>query len=724
MSEIKLILKDLNCPNCSAKIEAGVNKLEGVEKASFNMINKEMTISTHIDADSLVKMVTKIVKKYERDVEVFKKSDYAGEKLNDECGCSHFHTHEHGHEHCHEHGHEHYHEHGHSHSHEHGHRNNDSKFILKSILRLIFGGGLLAAAVMGLGDKYNPALFVAAYLIFGYDVLLSAVRNIAGGSIFDENFLMSIATIGAFVIGEYPEAVAVMLFYQIGEFFQDMAVDRSTRSIKELMNLMPEYMNLVDSNGNITRVSPQKAAIGDSIVIKNGERVPLDCIITKGESRLDTSALTGESEKVGVKTGDRILSGSINEGSILYATVETTYENTTVKKIMDMVESATANKSETESFITSFARIYTPIVCLGAVLLFFVPVVMGFEWQIWLYRALVFLVSSCPCALVVSIPLTFFSGLGAASGRGILIKGSNYIQTLSKLDTAVFDKTGTLTHGVFKVTQAENEDAVKFCAALERYSNHPIAAAVLDYCNTDINAEKVEEISGMGLKGFVNEKPVLAGNSHLMEKYGISYRQCDAIGTVIYVAYDNEFIGSMVVSDEIKKDSEKAVSILNQNGIETVMLTGDKREIAEKTAAQLGVNRVYSQLLPQDKVAKVEELYNENKNRRIAFVGDGINDAPVLARADIGVAMGGIGSDAAIEAADVVIMNDEVSKLYDAVKIAKNTMHLARQNLVFVLVIKLAVLVLAACGYANMWLAVFADVGVALLAILNSLRKK
>lgn len=699
MSEVKLILKGLNCPNCSAKIEAGVNKLEGIEKASFNMVNKEMTISAQIDEDSLVKVVDEVVKKYERDVVVLKKSDYRGE-----------HNHEKG---CHCHGHEH--EHSHSHN---------KDIVKKGIIRLIVGGGLFVAALLGLGGEFNLVLFITAYIVFGYDVLLSVIRNFGVGTVFDENFLMGIATIGAFVIGEYPEAVAVMLFYQIGEFFQDMAVDKSTRSIKELMNLMPEYMNLLDDEDNIKRVSPKEAEIGDRILIKNGERVPLDCKIIKGESYLDTSALTGESEKVSVHEGDSILSGSINEGSVLYCQVEQVYENTTVKKIMDMVENAAANKSKTESFITSFARIYTPVVCLGALLLFIVPVIMGYDRQIWLYRALVFLVSSCPCALVVSIPLTFFSGLGAASGKGVLIKGSNYLQTLAELDTAVFDKTGTLTKGVFKVTKVKGERTAELCAALEKYSNHPIAEAVLEYADTDLQAENVEEIRGYGLKGEIDGKAVLAGNIALMEKYGIYFEEDNSVGTVIYVAYDNKPQGIIVVSDEIKEDSKTAVEVLNNSGIETVMLTGDKKEIAQKTAELIGIKKVYWELLPQDKVSKLEELYKEKPDRKIAFMGDGINDAPVLARADIGIAMGGIGSDAAIEAADIVIMNDEASKLNTAIKIARSTMRLAKQNLVFVLAIKLGVLALAAFGYANMWLAVFADVGVALLAICNALRKK
>ena len=702
MSEVKLILKGLNCPNCSAKIEAGVNKLEGVKKASFNIVNKEMTISAKIDEDSLVKAVDSVVKKYERDVIVLKKTDYK-EEYNHKENC-----------HCYE----------HEHSHNHSQHNENKSIVKKSIIRLIVGGVLFALAITGFGGKFNLVFFILAYIVFGYDVLLSVLHNFGAGTIFDENFLMGIATIGAFVIGEYPEAVAVMLFYQIGELFQDMAVDKSTRSIKELMNLMPEYMNLLDDKEKIKKVSPMAAKIGDKILVKNGERVPLDCKIIKGESCLDASALTGESEKVMVQEGDSILSGSINEGSVLYCQVEQIYENTTVKKIMDMVESAAANKSKTESFITSFARIYTPVVCLGALLLFIVPVIMGYEWQIWLYRALVFLVSSCPCALVVSIPLTFFSGLGAASGKGVLIKGSNYLQTLAELDTAVFDKTGTLTKGVFKVTKVKGERTAELCAALEKYSNHPIAEAVLEYADTDLQAENVEEIRGYGLKGEIDGKAVLAGNIALMEKYGIYFEEDNSVGTVIYVAYDNKPQGIIVVSDEIKEDSKTAVEVLNNSGIETVMLTGDKKEIAQKTAELIGIKKVYWELLPQDKVSKLEELYKEKPDRKIAFMGDGINDAPVLARADIGIAMGGIGSDAAIEAADIVIMNDEASKLNTAIKIARSTMRLAKQNLVFVLAIKLGVLALAAFGYANMWLAVFADVGVALLAICNALRKK
>lgn len=703
MSEITLILKDLNCPNCSAKIEKGVNKLGGVEKASFNMINKEMVIISDMDEDSLIKQVKSIVKAHEPDVEVLRKSDYAAA--------------------CHEHIQKQQHEHEHVHEHSHS-EDNEKQLILKAVIRLLLGGVLLAAAIAGAGGKYNVLLFVGAYAVFGYDVLLRAVKNILKGQVFDENFLMSIATIGAFAIKEYPEAASVMLFYQIGEFFQDMAVDRSTRSIRKLMDLVPEYMNLIGRDGSVQRVSPKNAAVGDMIMIKNGERVPLDCLITEGKSYLDTSALTGEPAKLSVKQGDSILSGCINEGGVLYAQVEKTYENTTVKKIMDMVESAAGNKSHTESFMSAFARIYTPVVCLGAVLLAVIPALLGYSFTAWLYRALVFLVSSCPCALVVSIPLTFFSGLGSASRRGVLIKGSNHLQTLSAVNTVVFDKTGTLTQGVFKVTKVEGERTAELCAALEKYSNHPIAAAVLDYAHTDISADKVEEISGFGIKGELNGKLLLAGNAALMQKYGISCPEYDDIGTIIYAAYDNKYIGMLLVSDEIKKDSAKAVETLNNAGITTVMVTGDKKVSAERTAHLLGIKKVYSELLPQDKVTAVENLYAENKGAKIAFMGDGINDAPVLARADVGIAMGGIGSDAAIEAADVVIMDDEPSKLCSAIAISKNTMNLARQNLVFVLAVKLAVLLLAAFGYANMWLAVFADVGVALLAILNSLRKK
>lgn len=703
MSEIKLVLENLNCPNCAAKIEDGINRLDKVEKASFNMVSKEMSIAySDIDENSLIKKVKKIVNKYESGVTVHKKS-----------------------EHHHSHSHQHSHSHSHSHQHSHTHSGSEKDIIKKAVIRLLSGSILFALALSNIFGSFSFAFYIAAYIIFGYDVLLKAATNIFHGNIFDENFLMSIATIGAFFIGEYPEAAAVMLFYQIGEFFQDMAVDRSTRSIKDLMGLMPEFVNLVDNDGNIKRISPKEASLGDTIVIKNGEKIPLDCKITEGETSLDTSALTGESAKVFVKKGDSILSGCINDGSVIYATVEKTYENTTVKKIMDLVENATANKSKTEGFITTFARIYTPIVCFAALLLFLLPTVMGFDYKVWLYRALVFLVSSCPCALVVSIPLTFFSGLGTASKKGILIKGSNYLQALASLDTAVFDKTGTLTKGVFKVTEIDGNNTLGICSALERFSNHPIAAAVLDeYKGETQEAVNVEEIKGCGLKGEIEGKIALAGNDRLMEQFNIKYQPSDKAGTIIYVAYDDKYEGSIVVSDIIKEDSYKGIELLNNNKIQTIMLTGDKKEIADKTAKELSVTKVYSQLLPQDKVKKVEELYDESPDRCLAFVGDGINDAPVLARANIGVAMGGIGSDAAIEAADVVIMNDEISKLWTAVKIARGTMRLAKQNLVFVLVIKLAVLLLAAVGYANMWLAVFADVGVALLAILNALRKK
>ena len=715
MSEIKLILKGLTCPNCSAKIERAVNELDGVSKAVYNIINQEMTLQTDIAENELVEIIDKVVKKYEDGVEVLKKSE-AAILEHGACTCHDEHCHHHAHEHCCEH------DHAHSHAHAHD-EDNAHKIIAKSVVRLFIGGAFFAAGFAGLGGSCSFLFYLAAYLVFGYDVILKAVKNLLHGSLFDENFLMSIATVGAFIIGEYTEAVAVMLFYQIGEFFQDMAVDSSTRSIKELMDLMPEFANLVDENGEIKRVSPEAVKAGDSIVIKNGEKIPLDCVITKGESYLDTSALTGESKKASVSAGSRALSGCLNEGGVLYATVEKSYENTTVKKIMDMVENAAANKSKTESFITEFARIYTPIVCSLALALFVIPTAMGFPPKIWLYRALVFLVSSCPCALVLSIPLTFFSGLGAASRKGVLVKGSDHLQALAEINTVVMDKTGTLTKGVFKVTKVSDEKAAEYCAALEKYSNHPIAAAVLDYKSSCPDATEVKELRGLGLKGIIDGKAVLAGNMQLMEKYGISCNRCDDIGTVIYVACDNSFVGTVTVSDEIKEDSKKAVKIFGENNIETVMLTGDREETARKSAAELGIKTYFAELLPQDKVTKLEEMYASG-NKKIAFIGDGINDAPVLARADVGAAMGGIGSDAAIEAADAVIMNDDVSKLYDAIKTAKNTLKLARQNVAFVIAVKVVVLVLAALGFANMWLAVFADVGVALLAILNSLRRK
>jgi Cd2+/Zn2+-exporting ATPase len=703
--EHRFNIPDLSCPNCTAKIENDLNKLDEIESAVFNKVKRVMVIKSDLSEDELFNTLTKTVKRHEPDVDVFKTSDY------------------------HESEHTHTHEHSHGHEHTHGHEEGKAKggkgdIIKKGIVRIVLGGAFLGAAVLGLGGKFNLALFIIAYLIFGYDVLIAAARNIVRGSVFDENFLMSVATIGAFFIGEYPEAAAVMLFYQVGEFFQDLAVDSSTCSIKELMNLMPEYMNLVYDNGEVERVSPKTAKLGDKILIKNGERVPLDCVITEGNSYLDTSALTGESKKQTVKVGDSILSGCINEGGVLYATVEKTYENATVTKIMDMVEEASANKSETESFITNFARVYTPAVCIAAVLICAIPSIMGYDFKTWLYRALVFLVSSCPCALVVSIPLTFFSGLGAASRNGVLIKGSNYLQRLASLNVAVFDKTGTLTKGVFEVTEVSGDKTEELCAALEKFSNHPIAVAVNKHCTTNFTAENAEEISGHGLVGTIDGKQALAGNDKLMDKYGIKYEKCNSVGTVIYVAYDGKFVGYVVVSDSIKEDSPTAVKELNANGVDTVMLTGDKKEIAERVAQQLGVKKVYAELLPQDKVSKIEQIYADKDKAVVAFVGDGINDAPVLARADVGVAMGGIGSDAAIEAADVVIMNDEVSKLYKAVGIAKGTMRLARQNVTFVLIVKVVVLALAAVGYANMWLAVFADVGTALLAVLNSLRKK
>lgn len=607
--------------------------------------------------------------------------------------------------------------------------------MIKRLWRIIIGAAVLATAVLlSLNNEWlQIALFIISYIIVGGDVVKRAVKNIFKGQVFDENFLMSIATIGAFFIGEYPEGVAVMLFYQVGELFQSYAVGKSRKSIASLMDIRPDYAN-VKKGDELVKVDPDEVQIGDIIVIKAGEKIPLDGKVIEGSSMIDTSALTGESVPREVEVGSDILSGCININGVITAEVTKEFGESTVSKILDLVENASSKKSNSEQFITKFSRYYTPVVVIIAVFLAIIPplVIDGATFSDWIYRALAFLVVSCPCALVISIPLSFFGGIGGASKKGVLVKGSNYLEALAETEIVVFDKTGTLTKGVFNVQEihpegVSKEELLELTAHAESYSNHPISLSLKRAYSKEIDNGRisdVEEISGHGVIATVDGKKVMAGNIKLMKKMDIPYFKGELIGTVVHVAVNNKYIGCIVISDEVKEDSAQAIKELKAANIkQTVMLTGDNKSIGSKVAKELGLDKVYAELLPADKVEKLEELFSQkSKKGKLAFVGDGINDAPVLARADIGIAMGGLGSDAAIEAADVVIMTDEPSKIATAMKISKKTLKIAHQNIVFAIGIKIIVLILSAFGIATMWAAIFADVGVTIIAVLNAFR--
>lgn len=599
------------------------------------------------------------------------------------------------------------------------------KIILSAILFIV---GLILQNTIEVSSGYIwLAVYLPAYLIVGYDTIFKAIRNIFKGNFLDENFLMSIATIGAFVIGEYPEGVAVMLFYQIGEIFQDRAVGKSRKAISELMDIRPDYANLKTENGENT-VSPFDVKVGDTIIVKAGEKIPLDAVVTKGETSLNTSMLTGESLPKAVSAGDEILSGMVNIDGVIEAKVTKEFGESTASKILDLVENAGNNKSKSENFITKFARIYTPIVVISALLLAVIPPIFDGLWQVWVYRALTFLVVSCPCALVISVPLSFFGGIGNASKNGILIKGGNYIDGIAKINTIAFDKTGTLTKGNFKVKEInaviDKQELLEMTAYAESQSTHPIAKSIVSEYNKPIDHGRInaiKEIAGGGIEAIIDGKSVLVGNQKLMTKYGIDFNVKEDIGTVIYVAIDKRFAGSIVVADEIKPEAKIAIDKLNNMNIRTIMLTGDNDKIGKAIAKELCIGKVYTELLPTDKVEKVEEILAE-KNTKLAFVGDGINDAPVIKRADIGIAMGGVGSDSAIEASDIVLMTDEPTKIIDTIKLARYTIKIANENIWFSIIIKVAVLVLSALGMCPMWLAIFADVGVAIIATLNAIR--
>ena len=704
-NECTLGIKGLECPQCAAKIEHNLNALDEIKAATVDVLGKKIVINPNkkFSSEDITKLVQKEVDRVEEGVTVLMPNSAIEEDEEIE----------------------------------------ETKENFKSIRnRFILGAIILAAAIFVPKNLFVPRLilFLISYFTVGYDVLFKAVKNIKKGQIFDENFLMAIATLGAFAIKEFPEAVSVMLFYQIGEMFQDLAVGKSRKSITSLMNIRPDYANL-KIEGEIKKVLPKEVKLGDIIVIKPGEKVALDGKITNGSSTFDTSALTGEAIPRTFEIGDEILSGFINTTNLVEIEVTKSFENSTISKILDLVQNASSKKSKTENFITKFARFYTPAVVTIALLIAILPMIFvkDAQFSTWLYRALIFLVVSCPCALVVSIPLGFFGGIGGASKNGILIKGANYLEALNNLETVVFDKTGTLTKGKFKVSEINvqnskytKDDLLKYAAIAESFSNHPIAQSiVLEYEKNNKKLEKTdssefefEEIAGHGVKVKYENNEILAGNLKLLKKENIEAAEKDAVGTVVYVAKDREYLGNLIIADEIKEDAKKTVEELNNLGIKNVvMLTGDNRKIGENVASKLNISKVFTDLLPLGKVEKMEEfLKNKSTNGKVLFVGDGINDAPVLARSDIGVAMGGVGSDAAIEAADMIIMNDEPSKIVTALKIAKKTKKIVWQNIIFALGVKIIILVMGALGFATMWEAVFGDVGVALIAILNATR--
>lgn len=724
----KLTLSGLDCANCANKIEDRVNRLELVEEANLNFSTSQLTVLIKESAlkTDVITEIKRIVKQLEPHVVVEERVSTQVVHKSSCCGGS-----------CSSHTESHHGQAGHSHEHSHKTLDNESSSKVFSFIKE--NAWLLLGVIIFLAiHTFKPVgilevvLYGVSYLLIGGKVLLTAFRNITRGEIFDENLLMMVATVGAFAIGEYPEAIAVMLFYEIGELFQSYAVNRSRKSISSLLDIRADHANLVTESGT-KEVAPEAVSIGDLIVIKPGERVPLDGEIIEGECYLDTSALTGESIPRLISVGEEILAGCINTNALVKVRVTKVAGESTVARILELVENASSKKAQTEKFITKFARVYTPIVVLLAVLIAIIPpFVFQVNFSTWLYRALSFLVVSCPCALVVSIPLGFFAGLGGASKQGVLVKGGNYLEALNHVETVVFDKTGTLTKGVFKVSQIKpvnmNEaEFIELAAYAESQSTHPIAKSIVDAYTQVIDTtvlSQYEEIAGHGIKVFVGDKEVLIGNVKLMQRANLNVAEVDAIGTIIHMVVNQQYVGYMVIADEIKENSKAAIAKLKQHGVsKVVMLTGDHEGVAKKVAAELGVDEVYAGLLPHQKVEHVEEiLAHKTKDKNVVFVGDGMNDAPVLARADIGVAMGGIGSDAAIEAADVVLMEDDPMALVKAINKAKQTSTILYQNIIFALGVKILVMILVACGLATMWAAVFADVGVTILAVMNSTR--
>lgn len=794
---VDFLLNNLNCAHCAEKINDKVGKLAYVENSNMNFVAKKLSVFAK--ARDITKQhmseIAKIIHETESGLTVSLLKNkvvgalefdnkgnivesgntarngridlnvlYANRNNSEEhhhehgenCGCGEHHHHEHNHDEecgCGEH---HHHDHEHSescgcggHHHDHDHKETkpkkvekpkEKKEINKDLIKIIIGVIVYAFGIyeMAVGNTgtFGVVVFLAAYILIGGDVLLKAAKNLFRGQVMDENFLMSIATIGAIAIGEHSEAVGVMLFYKIGEYLQQKAVGQSRKSISALMEIKAEFANLVQG-GKIIQVDPEEVEVGDVIVVKPGEKVPLDGIVTEGEAMLDTSAITGESVLRSVKPGEEVVSGTINTNALIYVRVTKEYGESTVAKILDMVENAGSRKSQTENFISKFCRYYTPIVVGLALAVAFIPplVIEGAVFRDWLYRGLIFLVVSCPCALVLSIPLSFFGGIGSASKNGILIKGSNYLEALRKVDTVVLDKTGTITKGVFKVTEINpvgmsEDELLRFAAIAEANSNHPIAKSIMESYNEKFEEEvklseidKYEEIAAHGIKVLYHGKTILAGSSKLLDSENVKYEKVDEVGTTVYVAVDGKYAGCIVISDQIKEDSKKAIEEMRKVGItNVVMLTGDNEAAAAKIAKEVGVDKYYSGLLPNQKVEMLEEIASKNSTGNTAFIGDGINDAPVLARADVGIAMGGVGSDAAIEASDVVFMTDELSKLPIAKRISEKTNKIVWQNIVFAMGVKVIVMLMSTGGVANMWEAIFADVGVALIAVLNAMR--
>ena len=778
---VDFLLNNLNCAHCAEKINDKVGKLAYVENSNMNFVAKKLSVFakagdiTKQHMSEIAKMIhetesgltvsllkNKVVgalefdnkgnivesgnttRKGRADLNVLYANRNNSEEHHHEhgesCGCGeHHHDHDHGEEcGCGEHHH-------HDHDHEEikpkkVEKPKEKKEINKDLIKIIIGVFVYAFGIyeMAVGNTgtFGVVVFLAAYILIGGDVLLKAAKNLFRGQVMDENFLMSIATIGAIAIGEHSEAVGVMLFYKIGEYLQQKAVGQSRKSISALMEIKAEFANLVQG-GKIIQVDPEEVEVGDVIVVKPGEKVPLDGIVTEGEAMLDTSAITGESVLRSVKPGEEVVSGTINTNALIYVRVTKEYGESTVAKILDMVENAGSRKSQTENFISRFCRYYTPIVVGLALAVAFIPplVIEGAVFRDWLYRGLIFLVVSCPCALVLSIPLSFFGGIGSASKNGILIKGSNYLEALRKVNTVVLDKTGTITKGVFKVTEINpvgmsEDELLRFAAIAEANSNHPIAKSIMESYNEKSNEEiklseidKYEEIAAHGIKVLYNGKTILAGSSKLLDSENVKYEKIDEVGTTVYVAVDGKYAGCIVISDEVKEDSKRAIAEMRKVGItNVVMLTGDNEAAAAKIAEEVGLDKHYSGLLPNQKVEILEEIAKENSTGNTAFIGDGINDAPVLARADVGIAMGGVGSDAAIEASDIVFMTDELSKLPIAKRISEKTNKIVWQNIVFAMGVKVIVMLMSTGGVANMWEAIFADVGVALIAVLNAMR--
>lgn len=753
--EYNFYLEGLGCANCAAKMEEKIGKHKAVKTANVVFMKKKLIVEPVEEmTEELFSEIEKIVTGIEGHVKVVpyenRKGDQSeykhehhhehGENCSCEDGCDgHHHDHEHD-EHHHNHdGDDHKHDgydheehkeaHGHSHGHSHGGYSGSG-----SDYGTMIGGIVLFVAALLLEEfkivswqVYVPC-FVIAYFFIGYDVLLQSVKNIKAGQVFDEFFLMSVATVGALLIGEFPEAVAVMLFYKIGEHFQDKAVDSARGSIESLINIKPDYAEVIEADGSVVTKAPEEVAVGDIIEVKAGERIPLDGEVIEGNTSLNMAALTGETKPVDVSVGDEVLSGSINVTGYIKIKVKKLFEESTVSRIMDMVENAADKKSKAEQFITRFARIYTPIVCFLALFIAILPPIFGGEWSVWIYRALSFLVVSCPCALVISIPLGFFGGIGVASKNGILVKGGNYLEALADVSVIAFDKTGTLTKGTFKVNEvhAKDERLLELLAMAEKKSNHPIGKSILAAYGKEVSEEDIlsfEELAGYGLVVETVHGRVLAGNEKMMKKYEIAYEKVASASTVVYGALEKNFIGSVVISDEIKEDAKQGVKLLAKEGVtHTVLLSGDSAELVAEVAKDVGVEKYFGELLPGDKLSRIEEIYTENEDVKVAYVGDGINDAPVLARVDVGIAMGGVGQDAAIEAADVVLMTDEIGKIAKAVSIAKFTRQIVTENILLALTVKALILLMIAAGYSSMWLAVFADVGVALIAVCNSIR--